>query len=58
MDSLRAVDPLGSDMLLLGVLRNCNCKMKTTGRGLMAGRRLAPGGLFGVREPAQGVCDR
>ena len=33
------------------------CKLKTTGRGLMAGRRWAAGGLFCVRELAQGVCD-
>jgi hypothetical protein len=29
----------------------------TTGQERRAGRRLAPGGLFGMREPAQGTCD-
>jgi len=29
----------------------------TTGRGLMAGRLSAPGGLFGARELALRVCD-
>jgi len=33
-----------------------NCKPKTTGRGLMAGRLSAPGGLFGLRQLAQGFA--
>jgi hypothetical protein len=40
----------------IGELQTANCKLTTTGQGLMAGRPWAAGGLFGGVTPAQGFA--